>query len=114
MLVLIGIESHFAQSLSQGEGSKISFIGVMIVMLPMALCVVVGYKTKVVAVVLAITLTIFSLYSFPFFLHLADGEPFLFWMGSYVFGSNFSGVGSLIYIAVLGAGTYSVDHMKRQ
>ncbi|KAL5258975.1 hypothetical protein ACHWQZ_G009442 [Mnemiopsis leidyi] len=114
VLILIGIQTQYALSLSGTDLSKFFVLFMMVAMLPMVICVVAGYKTKVISVVLATTLTFFSLYCFPFFLHLTEGSYFMFWASSYMFGINLSGVGSLIYIAVFGAGSYSVDHMKRQ
>ncbi|XP_063679836.1 uncharacterized protein LOC134815251 isoform X2 [Bolinopsis microptera] len=114
VLVVIGIQTQYAIFLSGGDASRFFIWFLMLIMLPMILCVVAGYKTKVISVALAVMLTLFSLYCFPFFLHLAEGNYFMFYTLCFMFGINLSGVGSLIYIAILGAGTYSVDHMKRQ
>ena len=115
VIVLVGTQLNNSYYMAGSKGGDIITTSLLCAMLPMVLCVLVGYKTKVISLVLATLLTLFSLYCFPFYLHMGAGSnSFFFWTNNLMFGTNLSGVGSLIYIAALGAGRYSVDHMKQQ
>lgn len=54
--------------------NKILFWLQLLLIVPLVLCVVVGYKTRLAAVIVAAWLLLVSLISYPFYLHLAHGR----------------------------------------
>lgn len=74
---------------------------------------IVGYKTKIAALILAGVILITQATTNPWLYHLADGNAVRFWLHTEIFGFYLSAIGSLIYIAILGPGQYSVDHLRK-
>jgi len=81
------------------------------VTLPPMICVLVGFKTKAAAVYLAVVMCLVSCYLYPFWMYL--NEPFGLGIYTSMFSANLAAVGGLFYITILGAGQFSVDHMKK-
>lgn len=85
---------------------------VNLILIGLIVLVMIGYKTKLSAIILILCLAVYNILFFPFFLYPFGSNEFLVYR--YLFFQIMSVIGGLLYIVAIGPGSVSIDEKKKE